>query len=262
MPFADIDGLKIHFYTQQATATEQRRLMYVHGTGCNARLWLRHMRAIAASHTSVAIDLPGHGRSTGLGFRGAADYAHYCIELANYLEWDEFVLVGHSLGGAIALTVASYDAERLSGLVLVDTGARLRVSPDVLESARRVAAGMEPLPQDPHWSYAPSTPQSVIDEIAVTIKDTDPVVTYRDWIADDSFDFMSRIQHIAVPTFAICGAQDELTPMRNHLYFRDTMPDCELAVIESSGHWPYYEQPVVFDETVATFLQQLMRPQA
>ena len=231
--------------------------MYVHGTGCNGRLWLRHMRAIADNYTSAAIDLPGHGGSSSVGFRGAADYAHYCVELADHLGWERFVLVGHSLGGAIALTVATYSVTRLAGLVLVDTGARLRVAPGVLERARRAAKGMDLAPTDPQWSYAPTTPRAIIDEVATINAEEDPGVAYRDWIADDSFDFMSRTQDITVPTLAICGAQDELTPLRNHLYFRDTIPDCELVVIDESGHWPYFEQPVVFDQTVRGFLDKL-----
>ena len=210
MPDTYIDGLKIHYHEQPTLNVPLGRVMYVHGTGCNGRLWLRHMQTIADSYTSVAVDLPGHGNSEGLGFRGAADYGHYCIELANQLGWDEFVLVGHSLGGAIALTVATYHGERLQGLILVDTGARLRVDPAVLARARSEAAGTETPPNDPQWSYAPTTPQSVIDDVNTTIPDEDPAVTYRDWIADDSFDFMSRMQQIATPTLAICGAQDEL----------------------------------------------------
>ena len=108
-----------------------------------------HMGAIADRHTPVAIDLPGHGQSSGTGFRGVADYTHYVVRLAAHLGWDRFVIAGHSLGGGIALTTAIYYADRLAGLMLIDTGARLRVDPNVLENSRRLAAGKAGIALDP-----------------------------------------------------------------------------------------------------------------
>ena len=128
MGFADIDGLRIHYHTaRDLSVPHGQRVLYVHGTGCDGRVWQRHMRAIADSHTPVAIDLPGHGLSSGDGFRGVADYTHYTVQLAAHLGWDRFVIAGHSLGGGIALTAAVYYSERLAGMMLIDTGARLRV---------------------------------------------------------------------------------------------------------------------------------------
>ena len=85
MGFAKIDGLRIH-YRGDPHAQRGLRVLYVHGTGCNGRVWDRHREVIGRHHTAVAIDLPGHGESAGSGFRGVADYAHYTthIEHANF----------------------------------------------------------------------------------------------------------------------------------------------------------------------------------
>lgn len=258
MGFANIDGLKIHYHTAgDPSATTGHRVLYVHGTGCDGRVWQRHMEAIAGEHTSVAIDLPGHGQSEGNGFRGVADYAYFVAELAKHLGWNRFVVAGHSLGGGIALALAVYHPEALEGMMLIDTGARLRVNPTVLENARRAVEGGELLPIDPRMGYAKSTPQSVIDSIEVLTADADPRVTYKDWISDDSFDFMSRVSRIDVPSIAICGDEDEFTPVKYHEYLRDRMPNCQLEIIPQAGHWTYTEQPEIFDRTVRTFLGKL-----
>ena len=251
-----IDGLNIHYFEAGAPSAAPP-VLYVHGTGCNGRVFERHVEALAPDFRSVAIDLPGHGRSEGRGFRSAIENAFYVAGLAKSLGWEQWVVAGHSLGGAVALSVATYFPEQLAGLMLIDTGARLRVNPKIIERARMVAAGEIAAGGHDASSYASSTPQSVIDSVAALVADEDAEVTYRDWIADDSFDCMSRVQQIRTPTLAICGEQDEMTPLRNHVFFEKTMPNCRLEVVPDAGHWPFVEQPERFDEIVRGFLSGL-----
>jgi len=253
-----IAGRTIHYHTVDARAVHSgRKVLYVHGTGCNGQVWLPHMTAIADAHTPVAIDLPGHGGSPGRGFRGVADYAYFVVELARALGWDRFVVAGHSLGGAIALLTAIYDGDLLDGVLLVDTGARLRVDPALLRGARAAAAAGRAPVTDRSWGFASATPQSVVDAVQELTAGTDPAVTYQDWIADDTFDVMSRLDHIGVPTLAICGAQDRLTPVKYHQFLAARIPGCRLAVVENAGHWMFWEQPDAFTQTVRGFLDGL-----
>ncbi len=168
MPVHRIDALDIHF-VHRGPEDSPRRVLYVHGTGCNARVWDRHCASLPPEYQTACIDLAGHGRSSGAGFRGTADHAFVIDALADRLGWDRFVLVGHSLGGAIALTHAVYHPARLDALVLVDTGGRLRVAPEVLENARLAALGQEIPAPDPRWTYSPRTPDSVIEQVWRTL---------------------------------------------------------------------------------------------
>ena len=257
MPFAEIEEHQIHYQTPaDLSSPKGQRILYVHGTGCNGGLWNRHMAVIAEEHTPVAIDLPGHGKSSGNGFRGVADYTHFVMELAKHLGWNRYLVAGHSLGGGIALATATYDREHVAGMLLVDTGARLRVKPEILEAARDAAAQGQTIPL-PRWSFAEKTSQSVIDAVGAQIADTPPEVTLKDWISDDSFDFLNRLGSIDVPSLAICGNEDQLTPVRYHEFFRDRLPNCGLEVVPDSGHWPYAEQPERFDRAVRKFLDGL-----
>jgi pimeloyl-ACP methyl ester carboxylesterase len=215
------------------------------------------MTAIADAHTSVAIDLPGHGLSPGRGFRGVGDYTYFVIELAKTLGWDRFVVAGHSLGGAIALLTALYHSELLDGLILVDTGARLRVDQGLLRGARAAAETGRAPAADRSWGFASATPQSVVDAIQKLTGDTDPAVTYQDWIADDTFDVMSRLKDVRVPTLAMCGAQDRLTPVKYHQFLAAQISGCRLTIVEEAGHWMFWEQPELFTRTVRSFLDGL-----
>ena len=254
----DIEGLRIHYRAAGSLSVPTgQKVLYVHGTGCDGRVWERHAGVVAGKHTPVCIDLPGHGKSSGAGFRGVADHAYYVVGLADHLGWDEFVVAGHSLGGAIALHVAIYFPERLCGMMLVDTGARLRVDPHVLETARLLASGQNPAAIDPRLGFAKNTPQPVVDAITSLTSETDPKVTYKDWISDDTFDCISRLKAIKTTSIAICGSEDYFTPVKYSEYFRDNLPSCSLQVIEEAGHWTYHEQPQVFDRIALDYLDNL-----
>jgi len=258
MKYASIDGLKISYehYTSQTRANHSR-VMFVHGTGCNARVFERHLGVLSTRHEVASIDLPGHGESTGSGFRGIADYAHYVAELIEHLGWEDCVVAGHSLGGAIALAVALYYPKHVESLLLIDTGARLRVDPAIIETARRAAHGEDLLPSNPRRGFASGTPQEIVDEVNMITGQCSPLVTYKDWIADDTCDLMSRLPSIIVPSLAICGDEDEFTPIKYHEYFRDNLPNCQLEIISDAGHWPFVEQPKLFDHIVLEFLNDL-----
>jgi len=258
MGFAEIDGLRIHYHAARNLSTSKgQRVLYVHGTGCNTRVWAQHLSAIADTHTPVAIDLPGHGQSDGDGFRGMADYAHYVTELATALGWDRFVIAGHSMGGGIALTAALYHADRLNGMMLIDTGARLRVAPSIIQAAQRAAQTGQYGPADRTWGYARNTSQAIVEAIHTMTADCRLEIRYKDWICDDTFDVMNRVKDISVPTLAVCGDEDNLTPVKYHIYLRDHMPNCKLEVIPQAGHWPYIEQPAAFTRAVRSFLARL-----
>jgi pimeloyl-ACP methyl ester carboxylesterase len=258
MPLAHIEGISINYeHYRSANSGDHKRVVYIHGTGCNAKVFEPHMRALSPRHEVVAIDLPGHGGSAGNGFRSATEHAFFVGALIEHLGWEHCVVAGHSLGGGIALAVAIYFRPLVQALLLIDTGARLRVSPQVIESARRAAIAQRTITDESRFGYASTTPQAVIEHVNALNAGCDPRVIYKDWIADDSFDVMSRLPQIDVPSLAICGDQDPLTPPKYHEYLRDRLPDCRLEIVEDAGHWPFFENPECFNALVLAYLDSL-----
>ena len=256
MPNMNFEGIDIHFLHAPKSSPRQR-VLYIHGTGCNARVFERHMQSLGDDFECAAIDLPGHGESGGNGFRGIADYAASCTALVRHLGWDSCVVAGHSMGGGVALAVAVYDPDVVSAMMLIDTGARLRVAPAIISLARAIAAGKTEVKSNPRLGFAAATPDEVVTAVRQLTDGCDLEVIAKDWIADDTCDFMSRLPTLAMPTLAICGREDELTPLKYHEYLQSNLPDCELRVIDDAAHWPYAEQPEVFDDAVIGFLNRL-----
>src|SRR5574337_242258 len=107
-------------------------LVLVHGAGGTHRHWPEEVRALPGRRV-IALDLPGHGGSPGPAPGTVAGLARSVLGLLDALGVPGAVVAGHSMGGAVALTLALEAPARVAGLCLVGTGARLRVSPAVLQ---------------------------------------------------------------------------------------------------------------------------------
>ena len=156
-------------------------LVFVHGAGNTHAVWSKQMAALQ-NCTAYALDLPGHGQSTGAGRDNVAGYGEVLLGFLDGMLPASAVIAGHSLGGAIALWLAIHKPARVRGLVLVSTGARLRVHPNMLRAARDGRA----------------ITRAVLDEQPPAERPTLEAqaganVTYGDWLACDRFDLMDRV---------------------------------------------------------------------
>ena len=123
---------KLHYQLHHGAARPAGPpLVLVHGAGGNLMHWPGALRRLPG-HTVYALDLPGHGKSGGAGRAEIGAYADVVRGFAEALGLVPFVLAGHSMGGAIALEFALRYPARLAGLILVGTGAKLRVAPEIL----------------------------------------------------------------------------------------------------------------------------------
>src|SRR5947209_14112391 len=112
-------------------------LVCIHGAGDSARIWREQTACFGAR--AHALDLPGHGaRPDSLPAEvSVLDYARIVAQTIHHeLHLERPILVGHSMGGAIALTLGLNHPHELGGLILIGTGARIRVHPTLLEEAQ------------------------------------------------------------------------------------------------------------------------------
>jgi pimeloyl-ACP methyl ester carboxylesterase len=171
----------------------------------------------------------------------------------------EVILNGHSMGGAIALTLALRRPRWLKGLVLTGTGARLRVSPKLLELLRGdYPAAVEMIVQESLSPLLePLTYKQRIRRNGLRrhILRTPQMVTLNDYEACDRFDVMARVGEIAVPTLCIVGSQDRMTPPKYSEYLHSQISGSQLAIIEGAGHMLPLEKPEEYNRNVLEFLR-------
>jgi pimeloyl-ACP methyl ester carboxylesterase len=250
MPF--VETARAQFYV-----IDQRRypnalpLVLIHGAGGSHLDWPIALRRLPGANL-VLPDLPGHGKSPLPGRDSIVTYAADVIALLDSLGIERAIFVGHSMGGGIALQVALDHAERAAGLILVGTGAKLGVSPEILERLHVDQAGVAHLLAEWYWSAA--TPP---ERRALTVQYllAQPVeLLYNDYLACNRFDVRERLPEIRVPTLIFAGTEDRMTSLKFGQYLQSHIADAELVVLEGAGHMMALEQPQRVAEAVQAWL--------
>jgi pimeloyl-ACP methyl ester carboxylesterase len=251
MPTVAINGQNI-FYA--ARGSHGAPLVFIHGAGDSHLLWNGQVAAFANMARAFALDLPGHGRSLGAGRETILDYAIAVREFLDALQLERAILVGVSMGGAIVQTVALEFPERLLGLGLIGTGAKLRVAPAFLQGvANDFENTARVLAQN---FYAPNAPAELIDKSAAQLIATGSRVTYHDFAACDAFDVRTRLSEIHAPTLVVCGSDDKMTPPKSSEYLAQNIAGAELLIIENAGHMVMLEQPILFHQVLKNWLDE------
>jgi len=252
MPYTNVAGEKIFYVHHRGDPKGQRALVFVHGAGGSHLNWPPQLRRLAGAHT-YALDLPGHRQSEGQGRTSISAYADFVATFLETLDLEQVTLVGHSMGGATALDFALRYPEGLAGLVLVGSGARLRVAPAILNGIHRDFQAAVRLICD--YGFSLDAPEQLKREGRRQMGQTHPEVLYGDFAACDAFDVMDRLGEIGCPTLAICGTADRLTPPKYSTYLRDNIPAAQLVLIEGAGHMVMLEQPEAVSRAIADFIQ-------
>ncbi len=260
-----VDGVPIHTYYTGTTVLpgtplprqKGHAVLFVHGAGGNGHVWVELMAQLADVHSPVAIDLPAHGRSGGLLAAGSIE--EYCDIVDKFIEitqFKPFVLIGHSMGGAIAQVYALKYPQKLKGVVLSSTGARLRVLPETLELWKQASMG-RPVNVHTRVAYSEKTPMDIVRKGWGEQRKTDPRVRLGDLLACDRFDYMEAVKEISVPTLVLCGTDDVVTPPKYAEYLHRQIPGARLVMIPDAGHVTYFEQPTAMAHAIRDFLAQL-----
>ncbi len=237
---------------RQPDATSIPTLL-IHGAGGSRLVWPGEIRRRPEAST-IAIDLPGHGKSPGNGRTSIAEYAADTVALLDALNIPQAVVCGHSMGGAIAQTLALDFSDRVAGVILISTGAKLRVHPDLLQhSQTNIEAAADLLDQ---WLWASDFAGGHRMAVRAQLLDLAPGTLHNDYTATNAFDIRDRIHEIAVPTLIIGSTDDRMTPLKFSTYLHENIPDSALHTIDGAGHYTILEQPRTIAAHINTWLQQ------
>ena len=238
-------------------------LVFIHGAADSGAVWARQIERFAGQHRTLAVDLPGHGgRLAERAFDRCVDSAEDVLAQIEARGFRAPILVGHSMGGAIALTIALARPEIPSALVLAGSGARLRIQPGVIEEAReaadRSAAGTRVQRVIPLSDVVSSEADGRAREwLADRIGDATGQATHADFLATDRFDVMGRLHEVRLPTLIVGGEDDRWTPPKFQRYFAEHIAGSRLVMFASCGHYPFVEQADAFNAELEKFLADL-----
>lgn len=240
------------FYTQPQKSAGGATLLLVHGAGGSHLDWPVEIQRLP--HTAVYnLDLPGHGRSDGPGHASIDAYTDAVAEFIDALALERVVVVGHSMGGAIAQTLGLRRLPRLVGLVLVGASARLRVADAILVGILpRFADTVDLITR---FAWGPDAPAPLVARSRERMLATDPAVFHSDFLACDAFDVRAQVAQIGLPTLVISGAEDKMTPLKHGRFLAEQIPQATLVTLDGAGHYLPLEQPQAVAAAITQFLE-------
>jgi len=244
-------------------------VVLLHGFGESLLSWRATFDRLAADADVIALDLPGFGLSdkpaTGYGNERMAAAVLGALDA---LGVQRAVVVGHSMGGAIAVTLALRAPQRVSALVLVSpavSAASWGVRPPGTEGVtgdwmRRAIARYERLrprftaPHDPNWLGEDSA------ALAYTPAD-DPAyeVALQSVLREFNFDYLTpeRAARLTIPVLVIWGEFDQVIPRAIGTRIVESVASARLTVVPRTLHRPHVERPDTVAALVAAFVSQL-----
>jgi pimeloyl-ACP methyl ester carboxylesterase len=273
-----LDGHTVTYTTAGQPAAPP--VMFVHGWMSHRGVWRQTLEALQATHRCVAVDLLGFGDSDK---PGTADYGieaqgNRILQLADTLGWEQFTLIGHSMGGQIALCLAALLApQRITRLISVAGVVAARLCPYVEKVTCKWIALSKTFPQMSTvmrrlsryrritcsefsgyrpWFYRmdalPFEAWAIDREMA--FQPHGQQAAYRAGQAIHALDLTSALGQITAPTLAIFGQQDAVVPVSDGYLVQERVSHSRLVLIDECGHFPMYEKPQSYLEAVQTFL--------
>ena len=249
-------------------------LLLIHGLGGTRQTWRHLIAPLARNHTVIAPDLPGHGQSDP----PAGDYslgAHACSlrDLLLALGHRRATIVGHSLGGGVALQTAYQFPERTDRLVLISSGGfGAEVTPMLraatLPGAETVVAGLSSIPAGLTRSLFGVVPGligrsdgQVLSDVLRGLSDTQQrqaflqtARTVIDWRGQT----VSATRQLGlltdVPLLVAWGADDKTIPPRHHHALAERVKHAVTVEIADAGHYPHETAPLQVLSAMETFL--------
>jgi pimeloyl-ACP methyl ester carboxylesterase len=241
-------------------------VVLIHGLGqSGAQDWSKLVPALASRYEVFALDLPGFAQSDKANeLYSPVNYARVIESVVAGRISRPFVLIGHSMGGAVAIAYASRYAKRVRGLIVVDAAGILHRAVYAQSLSRLVTdapAGKAPL--DAPWfdSFVQTVLTRMeplpgagrvflhVPELRQQVLRGDPTAIAAYALVDH--DFSHDLRAIRAPTLVIWGAEDKVAPLRSGQLSAALIPGARLAVLDRVAHTPMLQEPERFNALVA-----------
>lgn len=262
---AKINGTKI-YYTEGGNPAATS-VVFIHGFPFSSAIWTDQLKMLDRDFHHVAYDFRGLGNSDlGDGQYTLEGHVDDLIAMLDYLEIDQVIVVGLSMGGYIALRALERNPERFLGVVLCDTQSK---ADDNVAKIKR-AAGAKAVKQDGAAAFAEGfvgavfTKTSIQDDVPAVglIKDlisaNDPRAIAGNLIAmAGRTDTTESLRNISIPTLILVGEEDALTTPETARFMHEQIRGSELQVVPGAAHMSNLENPEFFNARLLEFLEKI-----
>ena len=236
-------------------------LIVIHGGSNGAKAWIENMEELSEKYTVYVPDLPGFGHSQPINVDG--DY--YIPELVEFVDGfshsvglKNFHLMGHSLGGGIALSYALKFPYKVTKLILISSlclGKEIALWVRFLSNCvvcRGMGRAALAIMRGVKW---------VVGKLFATVELVLPLSKFSlslgtkiTTLKEQTTVLVNQLSEIVVPTLLVWGGKDPIVPARQAYAAAALIPDCQVKVFEDSGHSVYREELQEFSHLLTRFL--------
>jgi pimeloyl-ACP methyl ester carboxylesterase len=242
MPYFSHAGARLHFTHEGAGPA----LLFLHGYSATTRLWDAQAAAFAGDFTILRLDQAGHGRSEARALHTLESLAADAVALLDTLMVERAIVIGHSMGGMVALEMMASHPERLAAAVLTATSC-FAPPRAAFEKTVAFALGLGSIPQ--------------------ATRDADPVLrTLAPLAPETARDFgemmmnlpplLDRVRGFDRPVAILHGSAESDGIRQGSAALCDALPHADLAVIDGAGHVPPVTHAAVYNALLADFLER------
>ena len=268
-----IGGVQLH-YSDEGNRLDSTPLLLIHGTSSSLRTWDGVTAQLKNQYRIIRFDLPGFGLT---GPNPNHDYStRYYNEvidsLLRALQISRVIIVGNSLGGAIATQYAIYQPGKVQGLVLVDAAGL----PPAKKTTGAIGFKLAQMPVI-NQLLTKITPRVLVKK---SLEDAyGDIGKVTDSLTAQYFDMLTRegnrkalvdrmrqgwqvtdgnfLTKVEAPTLIVWGSKDRLIPVENAALFQQKIKNSQVHIWDNLGHVPMEEDPVAFSEIVKKWVMQL-----
>ena len=225
-------------------------LVMIPGMMCDERIFAPQIEELASKRSVHIADISKHDNISDL----AADVLSHAPP--------KFCLIGHSMGGIVAMEICAQDPKRIEKLVLIDTNplaeleeVKLKREPQISDALTGKLINVIRDEMKPNY-LASSENQDIILNICLEMAlSLGPKVFINQSRAlQTRADQQSNIQSINIPVLIMCGSEDKLCTVERHEMMHNMISNSELKIINNAGHMPTLEQPSETTEVLKEWL--------
>jgi len=257
--WANLNGLKIRYL--EAGRPNNRHILFIHGLGSAADRWLNIPDTLSEDFHTIALDLPGFGKSDKPTINYTIEnFRKTIIHFIDSLKINKTSIVGHSLGGYIAAEVA-IQSNQVESLILIDSSGMLKEPTPLLEEYLKVAMNptkdkvrkvLEQMVADPK-----RVPAKLVETFISRINLPNAKYAFKSTLENSANTQigLDRLKLIEIPTLILWGIQDKVIPIQHSKIFKEAIKNSKIEIIQDAGHTPFAEKPDQVSEILYNFLK-------
>jgi pimeloyl-ACP methyl ester carboxylesterase len=260
LKYFNIESVKIACWVNNNEIDVRKQsLVFIHGSGGNHSIWSHQYGPLRKNYNIIAVNLPGHGHSGGNGENDVRNYCKWIKKILDVFNLKKAVLVGHSLGSAIALQFAIDYSEKLEGIVCMGGGMKMPVNSFFLDFLKTNPAQLpaEITEMICKLSLVKENRSKFSAPLQKSIFLSRVDVLYGDLLACNNLDLTQKAGKISVPVLIVCGAQDKMTPPNLSCSLAGGIKGATLEMVEGAGHMVMIEKPVEFNNSLDKFAKSI-----